>query len=194
MLNDALMLLLPLALLIGIDLVFLLVAFLLVRWLANHKRAAYAVLRRNFLAYFANPTGYVFLCLFVLLTSMAAFWPHEFFNSNLANLDQLNFWFPIIMLFFIPAITMSIWADERRQGTDELLLTLPADDFDIVVGKFLSVVSIYTVSLLFSQVSTFVVLLYLSNGGVDTGLFCSNYLGYWFWASPCFRSAWWPPS
>lgn len=170
----------PLVMLIGVDLIFLLVAFLLISFLASKKRAAYAVLRRNFLAYFANPTGYVFLCLFVLLTSMAAFWPNEFFNSNLANLDQLNFWFPIIMLFFIPAITMSIWADEKRQGTDELLLTLPADDFDIVVGKFLAVVSIFTVSLIFSQISTFMVLLNLSLGEIDTGLFCANYLGYWF--------------
>ena len=170
----------PLIMLIGVDLIFLLLAFLVLSFLASKKRAAYAVLRRNFLAYFSNPTGYVFLCLFVLLTSVAAFWPNEFFNANLANLDQLNFWFPIIMLFFIPAITMSIWAEEKRQGTDELLLTLPADDFDIVVGKFLSVVSIYTVSLMFSQISTFLVLVNLSEGDVDTGLFCSNYLGYWF--------------
>ncbi len=170
----------PLLKLLAIDLVIGLIAFLLISALAKGKRATYAVLKRNFLGYFANPTGYVFLCLFVLLTSMAAFWPHEFFNSNLATLDQLNFWFPIIMLFFIPAITMSIWADEKRQGTDELLLTLPADDFDIVIGKYLSAASIYTVSLVFSQISTFLVLLFLSKGQVDTGLFFANYFGYWF--------------
>lgn len=170
----------PLIKLILIDVIIGLIAFVLIGTLAKSKRAAFAVLKRNFYGYFSNPTGYVFLCLFVLLTSMAAFWPHEFFNSNLANLDQLNYWFPIIMLFFIPAITMSIWADEKRQGTDELLLTLPADDFDIVIGKYLSAAAIYTVSLVFSQISTFLVLLFLSKGQVDTGLFFANYLGYWF--------------
>ncbi len=166
--------------LLSIDLIFVAAALIFLAILSTTKRAAFAVLKRNFLGYFTNPTGYVFLCLFVLLTSMAAFWPHEFFNSNLATLDQLNKWFPIIMLFFIPAITMSIWADERRQGTDELLLTLPANDFDIVIGKYLATASIYTASLLFSQLATFGVLLLLSQGQLDTGLFAANYLGYWF--------------
>ncbi len=160
--------------------IFLCVLGVIAFFLAREKPVAFAVLKRNFLGYFANPTGYVFLCLFVLLTSMAAFWPHEFFNNNLGTLDQLNKWFVYIMLFFIPAITMSIWADERRQGTDELLLTLPATDFDIVVGKYFAAVSIFTASLLFSQIATFVVLAFLTEGEIDTGLFFMNYLGFWF--------------
>ena len=166
--------------LLVLDLVFLAVMLALVVLLARGRRVAYAVLKRNFYGYFANPTGYVFLCLFVLLTSMAAFWPDEFFSSNLGTLGQLNKWFAYIMMFFIPAITMSIWAEEKRQGTDELLLTLPADDFDIVAGKYVAAAAIYTVSLLFSQLSTFMVLALLTQGEIDTGLFFANYLGYWF--------------
>ncbi len=166
--------------LLVLDIVFLFVILAIIMTLSMTRRVGYAVLKRNFYGYFSNPTGYVFLCLFVLLTSMAAFWPHEFFSSNLGTLGQLNKWFTYIMLFFIPAITMSIWAEERRQGTDELLLTLPADDFDIVIGKYVAAASIYSVSLLFSQLSTFIVLAFLTQGEIDTGLFFTNYIGYWF--------------
>ncbi len=147
---------------------------------SKSKQASYAILKRNFAAYFSNPTGYVFICVFMLLSAFAAFWPQAFFSRNLADLDQLNRWFPLIMLVFIPAISMSIWAEERHEGTDELLLTIPASDGDIVLGKYLAAVSIYTVSLMFSMIANFLVLISLSLGDVDVGLFISTYTGYWF--------------
>ena len=162
------------------DAIFAAVIFALLIPLKKIKCATYAVLKRDFIGYFSSPTGYVFICVFMLLSSIAAFWPEEFFNSNLATLDQLNRWFPLIMLVFIPAITMSIWSEEQREGTDELLLTIPASDVDIVLGKYLAAVFIFTVALFFSQLTNFMVLLQLSVGDVDVGLFIATYIGYWF--------------
>ncbi len=134
-----------------------------------------AIFRRNFSAYFSGMLGYLFILVFVIAGGYFAF-SQAFFTANDPNLDQLTQWYPILLLFFVPAITMSVWADERKTGTDELLFTMPATDTEILLAKYFSVLAVYTVALVFSMAHVFV-LGYLGNP--DWGLLAATYFGYW---------------
>ncbi len=134
-----------------------------------------AVTKRNFRSYFSSILGYLFIIVFCVAASVMAF-DAQFFASNQANLDQLSLKFPVLLLFLIPAITMTTWSDERKLGTDELLFTLPANDIEILLGKYLSVLGVYTVAIVFSLVNAMILSMM---GDPDPGLLVSSYVGYW---------------
>lgn len=141
-----------------------------------NKNIVLAVAKRDLKSWFGNPTGYVFIILFVVIAVIALLWQPEFFRDNLANLDTLNKWFPYMAIAFAAAITMGTWSGERASGTQELLFTLPARDEELLLGKYLAALGIYTVSLLFTLTLPLGVSLL---GLPDWGQLFSNYLGFW---------------
>lgn len=135
-----------------------------------------AVAKKNLATFFNNPAGYLFISIFIVACSIFQFsWGEQFFIDNLAELSTLNHFFPYLLLFFIPVLTMNSWAEERKLGTDEFLLTLPATDGEIISGKYLSLLGVYTSSLVLS-VSLLVILSFI--GSPDLGLAIGNYLSY----------------
>lgn len=135
-----------------------------------------AVAKRDLRSWFGNPANYVFVILFAGVSCAVMMWSGAFFTNNLANLDTLNGWFPWIAAVFVAAATMGMWTSERANGTQELLFTLPATDFELQLGKFVAYVAIYTASLLFTLVLP-LALTWLGNP--DLGQLFANYLGYW---------------
>jgi ABC-2 type transport system permease protein len=134
-----------------------------------------AVFKRNLSSFFTSVLGYLFIVAFVIAAGWLAFSP-RFFVANQPSLDELTQFFPELLLFIIPAITMTVWSDEKKLGTDELLFTLPASDFEILIGKYLSVLAVYTVTLMFAVVQV-AVLKFLGNP--DYGVLLTTYVGYW---------------
>ncbi|MFO1001787.1 MAG: Gldg family protein [Planctomycetaceae bacterium] len=133
-----------------------------------------AVAKRNFRSYFSGILGYLFILVFCVASAAMAF-SAAFFAANQATLDQLTAGFPWLLLFVIPAITMTAWSDERKLGTDELLFTMPSTEIEVLAGKYLAVFGVYSVALAFSLVNV-LVLIWL--GSPDMGAVISSYVGY----------------
>jgi ABC-2 type transport system permease protein len=96
------------------------------------------VARRELAGYFATPVAYVFIVIFLVLSGALTFTLGGFFARGQADLSPFFNFIPWLFLFLVPALTMRLWAEERRLGTIELLLTLPITQWQAVVGKFLA--------------------------------------------------------
>ena len=96
----------------------------------------WSLMKRELGGYFATPIAYVFLCIFLLLAGAMTFQLGSFFERDQADLASFFQWHPWLYLFLIPAISMRLWAEERRSGTIELLMTLPVTLPQVVLSKF----------------------------------------------------------
>ena len=96
------------------------------------------VFAREFKSYFDSPVAYVFLVAFLVLVGFMTFGVAMFYERRQADLTPFFFWHPWVYLLLIPASTMGLWADERRNGTIELLLTLTITLWEALIGKFLA--------------------------------------------------------
>jgi ABC-2 type transport system permease protein len=97
-----------------------------------------AVALRELRSYFNSPIAYVFLLVFTLAALFTFFNIGAFFSRGRADLRGLFDAIPFLMVLLVPALTMRLWAEERKQGTMEVLLTLPTRDYELVIGKFLA--------------------------------------------------------
>jgi len=99
---------------------------------------SWTICRRELGNYFGTPVAYVILVIFLAVSSALTFYFAGFFERGQADLQPFFIYHPWVYLFLIPALTMRLWAEERKSGSIELLLTLPVTTISAVVGKFLA--------------------------------------------------------
>lgn len=142
-------------------------------------QALRAVYTRELAGYFNTPIAYVFMVIFVVLSGLFTFYLGDFFGRNQADLRSFFQWHPWLYLFLVPALAMRLWAEERRAGTLELLLSLPITVTEAVLAKFLAAWTFTALTLGLTLPMWFTVN-YLGNP--DNGIILAGYLGSLFMA------------
>lgn len=142
-------------------------------------QAVRTIFKRELGAYFATPLAYVFIVIFLALTGSFTFFLGSFFERGQADLQPFFVFHPWLYLFLVPAIAMRLWAEERRSGTIELLMTLPTTTFAAVLGKFLAAWVFAGIALLLTF-PIWLIVNYL--GEPDNGAILVSYVGSWLMA------------
>jgi len=136
----------------------------------------WVIMRRELTAYFSTPLAYVFIVIFLALLAATTFYVGAFFDRNQADLRPFFSFHPWLYLFLIPAITMRMWAEERKTGTIEFLMTLPISTYAVVIGKFLAAWLFAGLALLLTF-PMWITVEYL--GDPDIGVIIASYIGSW---------------
>lgn len=132
------------------------------------------VCKRELKSYFESPVAYVFMIVFLVLSGFLTFGWSKLYERQAADLDPFFQWHPLIFLILVSAATMSLWAEERRAGTIELLLTMPITLFQAIIGKFFAAwfFMLIVLALTFPVVLTVALL-----GNPDAGVIACGYFG-----------------
>ena len=133
-----------------------------------------AIFRRELMSYFVTPVAYVFIVIFLILASAFTFYLGDFYDRGQADLQPFFMFHPWLYLFLIPAISMRLWAEERKSGSIELLLTLPITMLQAVLGKFLAAWCFAGIALFFTF-PMWLTVNYL--GDPDNGVIFAAYIG-----------------
>jgi len=134
----------------------------------------YPIFKRELAGYFVTPVAYIFIVIFLLLAGVFTFQLGRLFERGQADLRPFFDFLPWLYLFLIPAVSMRLWAEERRGGTIELLLTLPVSQWGAVLGKFLAAWAFTGLALLLTF-PLWITVNYL--GDPDNGVIVGSYIG-----------------
>jgi ABC-2 type transport system permease protein len=137
-------------------------------------RPTIVIARREFAAYFATPLASVFITIFVALTGAFAFYVGSFFDRGQADLYAFFAYHPWLYLLLVPAVAMRLWAEERKTGTIELLMTLPVSPWEAVLGKYLAAWAFVALALALTFPMWITVNLL---GDPDNGVIIASYAG-----------------
>ncbi|MFM1897533.1 MAG: hypothetical protein RLZZ385_2607 [Pseudomonadota bacterium] len=137
------------------------------------------IFRRELASYFATPLAYIFIVIFLIMNGIFTFDLGGFYERGQADLLPFFSFHPWLYLFMVPAVAMGLWADERKTGTIELLMTLPVKLSEAVLGKFLAAWGLTAIALVLTF-PIWITVNYL--GEPDNGVIVAAYLGSWFMA------------
>jgi ABC-2 type transport system permease protein len=134
----------------------------------------FVLFKRELRSYFTTPVAYVFIVIFLLLAGSFTFYIGSFYERGQADLEPFFTFHPWLYLFLVPAVSMRLWAEERKSGTIELLLTLPITMWQAVLGKFLAAWAFIGIALALTF-PLWMTVNYL--GDPDNGVIITSYLG-----------------